>query len=343
MSIMLRFIRWVGICFVIILLMGASCVQSNPLAPRKEARKWFKNAKFGVFVHYLGGCPTWNDKVDSFNVEEFARQIQQTGAGYVIFTLGQNSGYYCSPNSAYEKYAGYKIGERCSKRDLPMEIAVALAKYRIRLMLYLPSRSPQKDKQAMAGLHDVHERQPAPQQFTQCWSEIIREWSLRYGKKVSGWWFDGSYNTTGWDDLAKPFNWNTWAAACRVGNPGSILAFNPGTRIDVAFSALTDQQDYTAGEQKKFQPTPQTDPAPPTLQWHILSYLGTSWAAADGPTNSNEYMIEYVRKVNAQGGVVSIDVNVSDDGNIYEPHLRQLIEIGRATKKWSSCRPQGCR
>ena len=210
-----------------------------------------------------------------------------------------------------------------------MEIAEALADMGIRLMLYLPSRSPQRDEQAMAGLHDIHERQPAPQEFTKRWSEVIAEWSLRYGKKISGWWFDGSYNTAGWDDLAKPFNWNTWAAACRAGNPESILAFNPGTRIDKAFTALTGQQDYTAGEQNKFQVTPETNPAPNSLQWHILSFLGTRWAAKDGPTNSDEYMVDYVSKANALGGVVSIDVNISGDGTIYPPHLRQLIAIGK--------------
>jgi hypothetical protein len=326
---MIQFKKTIAVFYCIALLTGCLPAQEQQLTPREKGKKWLKEAKFGVFVHYLGGGPAWNERVDSFDVEKFAEQIQQTKAAYVILTLGQNSGYYCSPNATYEKYAGYKTSERCSKRDLPMEVAEALAERKIRLMLYLPSRSPQRDKQAMTGLHDVHERQPAPQEFTKRWSEVINEWSLRYGRKISGWWFDGSYNTAGWDDLDKPYNWNTWAAACRAGNPESILAFNPGTRIDKAFTALTNQQDYTAGEQNTFQVTPETNPAPKELQWHILSFLGTRWAGKDGPTNSNEYMIDYVRKVNALGGVVSIDVNVSSNGTIYPPHLRQLIAIGK--------------
>jgi hypothetical protein len=330
---MMRFSKKFSLFCSTVLLAGCLLAQNQQLQPREKEKAWLKEAKFGVFVHYLGQGPNWNERVESFNVEKFAEQLQQTGAGYLIFTLGQNSGYYCSPNATYEKYAGYKTSERCARRDLPMEIAEALAKRGIRLMLYLPSRSPQADKQAMTGLHDVHERQPAPQEFTKRWSKVIAEWSLRYGKKISGWWFDGSYNTDGWDDLSKPYNWNTWAAACRAGNPESILAFNPGTRIDKAFTALTDQQDYTAGEQNKFQATPQTNPAPDGVQWHILSFLGTRWAAKDGPTNSDEYMIDYVRKVNALGGTVSIDVNVSSDGMIYTPHLRQLIAIGKEINK----------
>jgi len=330
---MMRFRKEITMFCGIVLLTGFSLAQQQQLSPRENGKKWFKEAKFGVFVHYLGGGPGWNERVESFDVEKFAGQIERTGAGYLILTLGQNSGYYCSPNATYEKYAGYETGQRCSRRDLPMEIAEALAEQGIRLMLYLPSRSPQRDKQAMTGLRDVHEQQPAPQEFTWRWSEVITEWSLRYGKKISGWWFDGSYNTTGWDDLSKPFNWNTWATACRAGNPESILAFNPGTRIDKAFTALTDQQDYTAGEQNKFRVTPKTNPAPTELQWHILSFLGTRWAGKDGPTNSNKYMIEYVRKVNELGGVVSIDVNVSGNGTIYEPHLRQLIAIGKVSDR----------
>src|SRR3990172_7167311 len=134
---------------------GWALGHADPFAAREKGRQWLAKAKFGVFVHYLGQGDDWNGKVDSFDVRHFADQIARTKAGYVVFTLGQNSGYYCSPNATYEKYAGYKVGQRCSRRDLPMEIADALAKRGVRLMLYLPSRSPQADKQAMAGLNDV--------------------------------------------------------------------------------------------------------------------------------------------------------------------------------------------
>jgi alpha-L-fucosidase len=293
---------------------------------------WMKEAKYGVFVHYLGGGADWNDTVASFDVEKFASQVEQSGAAYIMFTLGQNSGYYCSPNATYEKYAGYETDPHCSKRDLPMEIANALHERGIRLMLYLPSRSPQQDKQAMASLSDVDQMKPAPQEFTRKWSEVIAEWSRRYGKKVSGWWFDGSYNRAGWDDLSQPYNWNTWAAGVRAGNSDSLIAFNPGAEIKHAFHKLTNQQDYTAGEQTQFGVTPQSNPAQGNLQWQILSHLGTRWGKADGPRRSDAWMIDYVRQVHDQGGAVTIEVNISGDGTIYEPHLKQLIAICQALR-----------
>lgn len=307
-----------------------------PVASDGDSKRasWMAPAKYGVFIHFLGGGAKWQEKVDAVDVEAIASEMEQAGAAYVFITLGQNNGYYCSPNSVYEKYAGYKPNERCSRRDLPLEFAAALAKRKIRMLLYLPSRAPQQDKQAMQGLSDVHEQQPAPQEFTRKWSEVIREWSERYGDKVSGWWFDGSYNTAGWNDLKQPFNWTTWAAACRAGNPQSILAFNPGTKLPNAFQPLTEQQDYTAGEQNNLGATPQTNPSPKGVQWHLLTYLGSTWSKAkpEGDTRfTDKEIIDAIRKINEQGGVVTLDV-AHTNGRINPGHLRQLIAIKQALR-----------
>jgi len=291
---------------------------------------WMQDAKYGVFAHYLGGGPEWNETVDSFQVDAFAAQMKAAGAGYVMFTLGQNSGYYCSPNATYDRLVGVEPGTRCSKRDLPMEVADALAKHGIRLILYLPSRAPQKDKDAMTKLGDPGQNKPAPQAFTANWSAIIEEWSTRYGSKVSGWWFDGAYSRDGWKDLSKPYNWTTWAAACRAGNPDSILAFNSG--VKTAFMALTPEEDYAAGEQNEWTVTPETHPAPPGVQWQVLSFLGKRWGKATGPHQPDEYMIDYIRRVNDLGGAVTMDVHISDDGTVYGPHQQQLEAIAKALR-----------
>lgn len=320
-----------------LLVAGVALSSVGACGGQTRRGQWLAEAKYGVFIHFLGGGPTWNDRVNAFDVPAVVKQIRRCGAGYVILTLGQNSGYYCSPNATYDKYTGRKPGQRCSKRDLPGELADALAKHGIKLMLYLPSRSPQRDKEAMGKLGDVHERKPAPQAFTKRWSEVIREWSLRYKTKVAGWWFDGAYNRAGWDDPAKANNWNTWAAACRAGNPDSVLAFNPGTRIDKAFARLTAQQDYTAGEQNNWNATPKKHPAPQGMRWHVLSFLGKTWGRCDGPHKPDDWMADYIDTVNQQGGVVSMDVGISQkDGTIYPPHLKQLLAIGARLRKSSA-------
>jgi len=310
----------------------AGCSSVDP-PYRGTGKGWMKEARWGVFVHYLLGGEEFNKMADSFDVKGFADQMEKTKADYLIFTLGQNSGYYCSPNATYEKYAGYAPGQRCTKRDLPMEIAREMQNRGIRFLLYLPSRSPQDDPQAMAGLSDIDERKKAPQEFIKKWSEVIEEWSLRYGTLVSGWWFDGAYRESSWNDYTLPYNFRTWAAACRAGNPESLLAFNNGADIDRAFKIFSDAQDYTAGEQTRFGATPEYYPPYPAKQWHILSFLGNSWNNPSGPNYTDEWLIAYIQNVNRQGGIVSIDVNLSKDGRIYEPHARQLQAVGRALGK----------
>src|SRR5665647_2751384 len=56
---------------------------------------WFHDSKYGLFVHYL-----FSSEADfaSFNAEAFAAAVNETGAKYAVMTLGQNSGYFCSPN-----------------------------------------------------------------------------------------------------------------------------------------------------------------------------------------------------------------------------------------------------
>ena len=298
--------------------------------PRRNT-DWLREAGYGLIVHFLPDPADWERDIAAFDVQALADEVEWTGAGYLILTLGQNSGYYCAPNAAYERSIGCQPHARCSRRDLPMELADALAERHIRLMLYLPSRAPQADPEAMRSLSDVPERQPAPQEFTRKWNDVIREWSVRYGPKVSGWWFDGAYNTAGWDDRTQSYHWDTWADACRAGNPDSLLAFNPGTDPGPAFSALCDAQDYTAGEQNEWTATPAQYLPPPGVQWQVLSFLGSDWGAADGPRVSDAALIAYVRDVNRQGGVVTMDVAVRQ-GLLYSPHLWQLLVLRDALR-----------
>jgi len=92
------------------------------LALRSEAAErtdWLARAGWGVMTHYLAAPPSsaggkevtaemWNRQVDAFDVEFFANQVAATGARYVLFTIGQNSGHYCAPNATYDKLVGIR-------------------------------------------------------------------------------------------------------------------------------------------------------------------------------------------------------------------------------------------
>jgi hypothetical protein len=55
---------------------------------------WFKDARYGVFMHLLPADADGFAKVRNFDVDALADQLQSVGAKYFVLTLGQNSGYF---------------------------------------------------------------------------------------------------------------------------------------------------------------------------------------------------------------------------------------------------------
>ena len=142
-------------------MLAALMVMGTPAAAA-EPTDWFHQARWGVMTHYLGAPPSskggaeltaemWNQRVDAFDVDGLVNQLASTGTKYLLFTIGQNSGHYCSPNAAYDRIVGI-TPSKCSRRDLIADLAKALAARNIRLMVYLPSGAPGTDPVARKAL-----------------------------------------------------------------------------------------------------------------------------------------------------------------------------------------------
>jgi hypothetical protein len=197
---------------------------------------------FGVMVHYLPDKQTIAD-VARFDAEALAASLARMRASYLILTLGQNNGQFIAPNAALELLCPGSIENR-PPRDLPMEIARALQRRGIGLVLYLPFRAPQGDAYLMDCLGDVSEQKPPPARFIAGWTAVVREWSEHYGALAKGWWFDGVYNTKG----MSAEDWNGLCAAARTGAPKRWLAFNSGEGPQRFSAKAAPCQNLMAGE-----------------------------------------------------------------------------------------------
>jgi len=100
--------------------------------------------------------------VKAFDVQALAAQLETIGARYFVITLGQNSGFFNSPNATYDRITGYAPGERCSTRDLPLDLVRALEPKGVKLLLYLPCQTPNPDARAQKafGIHQGAGDQP---------------------------------------------------------------------------------------------------------------------------------------------------------------------------------------
>ncbi len=324
-----------------------------------ERTGWFHEARWGVMTHYLGAPPsssggaeltaeTWNRQVDAFDVEGLANQLASTGARYLLFTIGQNSGHYCAPNATYDKLVGI-TPSKCSRRDLVAELAEELKERDMRLLVYLPSGAPAADVEARKKLGWRWGRPGGWQlpgepvggrlvEFQRKWEAVIREWSLRWGTDVSGWWIDGCYFADEMYRFDDPPNFASFAAALRAGNPESIVAFNPGVLVPVV--AHSKHEDYAAGE-VNLDRLPEAVATCPgrwlerdgaKVQYHILTFLGESWCRGERPQWPNEKIIRLTHEVVEKGGVMTYDVPIQKSGLIPQPFIDQLRAIGQAIR-----------
>ncbi len=312
--------------------------------------------RWGVFMHFLAipastkDCPnsltpdSWSKRVDDFRVDLLAEQLYSVGADYMFLTLGQNSGYYCSPNNTLDSLTGRdSVNSRCSRRDLVMDLSAALDKYRIPLYVYLPSHAPMSDFEAVRALGYVPEwdfsrwsppdikalqaagTDPDPRlaNAQRNYEAVIREWSERWGKRVHGWWFDGCYYYDTMYQSADEPNFHSFAAAARSGNPASMTCFNCGVKYPPC--VISDEDDYSAGECTDLNKLLAVGlDSIQGIQRHILTYIGQTWSI--GPLRfSGGELQRYTELLNRQQAVVSWDVPYNLTNGTLDPDVLEAL------------------
>ena len=119
--------------------------------------------------------------------------------------------------------------------------------------------------------------------------------------------------------------------ACKKGNPNALITLNDGV-AENGISVGYEKEDFTCGERNYFDFIP-TQRFYGNAQAHILAPLGVGeneiggWGVF-GVKRDSEYLLDYVRKVNAAGGVVSIDIGVYRDGKFDEEQKETVSYLG---------------
>ena len=296
----------------------------------------FHDAKWGVFNHFLGGniqsAQEWADKVNAFDVKKVADQLEACGANYYFITIMQGRKWMCAPNATFDRIAGTKPGEACAVRDLPMELSEELDKRGIDLYLYFTGDGPYIDREVGSRFGFTEPRYAGvTRSFVEKWAAVLEEFAVRYGDRVKGWWIDGCYSDyfCYTDDLLELYR-----LAILKGNPSAIIAMNSG--VNNYYTRYSKWADFTAGEFNDFYCIP-SERFIEGAQAHALIPLGAwggdhspSWGGS-GTKRSADYMADYVKFVNENGGVVTIDVAVANDGSWLPEQIEVLKAVGHAT------------
>ena len=312
--------------------------------PAADRAHWLAG-QWGLMTHWIAPGPgsetghritDLNAAVDAFDVPAFIRQFEATGAHHLIFTVGQNTTYYSSPNAVLDKYMGPGHAPR---RDLVLEIAKGLHGIGKRFIAYLPAEIENDPT-----MYSAFQWNPKDQrEFEQRYTEFIRAYSLQWGSHVDGWWFDGCYT---YRDYYVPRNWQLWCDVSRAGNKHAAVAFNNGSFYSGFTQPMTPLQDYLSGEcpgirHGQVGVTDKNDPdhsIPPRryaegtkCQFHILMPIDNhgNWINdKDGPLPppkySDEELFPFIQSCVKAGAALTMNVGIYQDGRMGKETLEQL-------------------
>ncbi len=306
-----------------------SIAEAEERARKSQASTdWFVEAKYGVMFHWTdsseprhGPKKTYPEAVRDFDVGKFADMVEDTGAGFVFFTLNHAHPHCPAPISSWEKvHPGWT-----TERDLVSDIADALNKKGIKLILYIAS-------------HILLKSELIPEeQGVEVHMDILRELGERYGRNLAGYWFDG------WDIIPQrfpnaPVSFERFFKAAKSGNPDRIIGLNFWI-----FPDATLWQEYWAGEaDEELKPAAgryiEYD-AGKGLQRHALFMLEDIWvhrkpdSGMEKPVFTEKELISYVKQLAANDGVATINLGIYQDGTIGNESRKLMQSLRQAIRR----------
>lgn len=298
---------------------------------------------YGVMVHWTsrakpryGKEKPYEQAVNDFDVEAFADTMQEIGASYVMFTTNHIDIVFPAPLYSWEKYHSRKT----TQRDLIADLIAALAKRNIKFFMYihLPNAAnyppmtgtgfnfSNEDMQAMEHLDEYMRRL----------CEIFTEIGNRYGTGLKGYWLDGwqmAIAKYGIDPTEKVYK------ATKIGNPDRLTTFAFGVR----YPTCTPWQDYACGETRVIGALPvngvyargQNKGYP----YHSIIVMDDDWWHDDydtriaDPQYNAEQLSTYINGCRENGGMVTMNIGVYQDGTISEETKKVMAEVKKAVYK----------
>ena len=301
-------------------------------------KNWFKEARFGMFVHWghssTQGCElSWplvggvfslpfcnNIKVDEYhstaltfnpqkyNPKEWANLAKSLGIQYAIFTSKHHDGFALF----HTQQSNFSISISPYKKDIVQEFIEAMRSEGIHIGLYFslidwhhPDYPAFTEDDKPYNLFE--HRQPNPEQWQHYIDFMfaqVRELLTNYGK-IDIIWFDGSWERSPEQWQAKELH-------------DMIRSLQPEILIN---DRLPEFGDFSTPEQ--FIPE-----QPPEQAWETCMTINESWGynAADTNFKSPRQLIHTLCEVAGKGGNLLLNVSPMGDGQI-QPELLERLSV----------------
>jgi hypothetical protein len=308
-------------------------------ATLRSSTEWMADAGYGLMFTWTaaslpraGRPKSYEEATRDFDVDAFAEMVAGTGAGFIVFATSWSSYYFPAPIQSWERV---DPGHTTS-RDLIADLAAALAKRHIKLMLYYHAGRADENWWTSTEARSMDRAA-----YFKEWEDQIREIGLRYGDQLAGWWFDDA--ATFYYTLQAP--WSAMTQAAKAGYPGRVVGYNSWI-----LPKATDLQDFACGEGDFPDRLGAEDDAELPVGGSgiylsgpqeglratvTLTNEGEDWghikpdAAIPPPRYTDAKMIGYIREAMARKEVPVINLEVYQDGT----PSRQAVDEFKAISK----------
>lgn len=312
-----------------------------------DKMQWFRDAKFGIFMHWgiysvLGVTESWSFyggevpydeymnqlsgfNADNYNPEKWAELFKKIGAKYTVLTTKHHDGVALWDTKAADLSV---VKKTPAKRDLIAPYCGAMRKNGLKVGLYFSHLDwnhpdyacihPESDEwwatnPFTAPPKDEPDDFEKWQRFLKFHKEQLTELLTNYGK-IDLMWFDGV-----WERTEEQWDFK--------GMNDYIRSFNSDILIN---SRIGGYGDYQTPEQAL--PT-----IPPDGEWEFCVTLNDSWGynPEDKNYKSPRQLIRILTDCISMGGNLLLDIGPKPDGTIDEKDEEILLEIGEWINKHS--------
>lgn len=310
-----------------------------PTKENIEARQWFQDAKFGLFVHWGVYClmakGEWvmnQDKIPiseyeklppqfnptKFDPDEWCRIVKNAGMKYITITSKHHDGFAMFDS----KTSDYDIVDRTPyKKDVLKMLADACQRNGLKLFFYhsqLDWHHPDYFPRGRTGATSGRSESGDWYKYLDYMDSQLAELCTNYGK-IGGIWFDGMWDKPDADwRLAKTFKLiHGLQPQAMIGNNHHRKPY-PGEDYQMFEKGLPGQDPFSK------------DKSVSVLPLETCETINNSWGynASDKNFKSTRDLIQYLVKAAGNNANFLLNVGPMPDGTIQPEFVERLDAMG---------------
>ena len=329
----------------------------SPSIKNIEARKWFEEAKFGLFIHWgvysILGDGEWvmnnqnisineYEKLPSFfnptefDPEKWVLMAKEAGMKYITITSRHHDGFSMFDSD----FSDYNIVDKTPYgKDVLKMLSNSCKKHGIKLFFYYSQLDWYRDDYFPRGRtgNGIEGRKEGDwDDYITFMKAQLTELLTNYGE-IGGIWFDGQWDQHEWDGkrfgkINADFKLDEVYELIHKLQPQALIGSNHHLSPNPGEDFQMFEKDLPGKGTKDFA-TSSDDIG--NLPLEVCETINGSWGfnLKDRQHKSEKQLVQYLIKAAGYGSNLLLNVGPMPNGKIQEEHIESLKKIGKWVKK----------